>query len=101
MACKLIFSQEAERELDAIIAYHVDTLCNPRAALVLLDEIEAKLRAVYEAPTIHAISREPQLALYGYRVVPVRRYLVLCKLENDEVRVAHVFHGSQNCAQLI
>lgn len=67
----------------------------------MLGEIEVKLRVVCEAPAIHAISREPRLALYGYRVVPVRRYLVPYKLENDEVRAAHVFHGSQNCVQLI
>lgn len=101
MACNLVFSQEAERELDVIIAYQTDVLCNPRAALVLLDEIEAKLRAVCETPTMHAISREPRLALYGYRVAPARRYLILYKFENDEVRVAHIFHSSQNYAQLV
>ena len=40
MACKVNITDSAKAELDEIVAYFVETLCNPKAAVSLLEDFQ-------------------------------------------------------------
>ena len=101
MAFKRVILREAQREYRNIVAYLVEVLKSPRAATDFMDEFEYQLGLVTENPSLHAPSRLPELAARGYRSMLVKHYIVLYKVVGHSVVIAHIFHQSQDYAQLI
>ena len=101
MAYKTIILREAQREYESIVAYMVETLDNLQAARAFRDEFRLRVDQVCELPTMCPLSRMPELAARGYRTLIVANYVVLYKISENAIVIAHVFHQSQDYAPLV
>ena len=95
---KLLVSPAADRDLDSILSYLINELCNPQAAGNLLDEVESPYDALVETPEAFELCRDERLADLGYRKVQVGNYLMIYQYDSemDEINVLRFFHESQN-----
>ena len=50
MAYKVRITNSAKAELDEIVAYFVNTLCNPKAAVSLLEDFNEQKSYLYDDP---------------------------------------------------
>ena len=101
MAFNLVISSAAKNEYEAIAAYLAETVCNPKAAAEFCDEFDWQLSLVCEMPYMRSLSHLPELAALGYRSVCVGNYVILYKVMEDMVYVAHIFHQRQDYARLV
>ena len=95
---KLLVSPVANRDLDSILSYLINELCNPQAAGNLLDEVESAYTALVENPEVFEMCRDQRLAELEYRKVQVGNYLMIYQYDSklDEINVLRFFHESQN-----
>ncbi len=100
---KLRLAPSADRDLDAILAYLINELCNPQAAEGLLDEIESAYDTLEENPEAFELCRDQRLAELEYRKVRVGSYLLIYWYDSelDEVNVLRFFHESQNYLEML
>lgn len=78
--------------------YIAETLENPQAARRLLDDLEAAIRSLSVLPMRFRLLPLATWRNRGYHAMPVRRYLVVYRVDSSTrtVHVARVFHSSQN-----
>ena len=95
---KLLVSPAADRDLDSILSYLINELCNPPAAGNLLDEVESAYDALVANPEAFEMCRDQRLAELEYRRVQVGNYLMIYQYDSalDEINVLRFFHKSQN-----
>ena len=95
---KLLVSPAADRDLDSILSYLINELCNPQAAGNLLDEVESAYDALAETPEAFEMCRDQRLAELEYRKAKVGNYLMIYQYDSklDEINVLRFFHESQN-----
>lgn len=95
---KPLVSPAADRDLDSILSYLINELCNPQAAGSLLDEVESACDALVETPEAFEMCRDQRLAELEYRKVQVGNYLMIYQYDSelDEINVLRFFHESQN-----
>lgn len=101
MAYKLVISERAERHIDNIIDYVVNTLKNPGAARAILSDIEEVYdKLEYMADSL-GYCNDYYLAERGYRkiILSSHNYLIIYRIEGDEVRISGVFHIREEYAQ--
>lgn len=101
MAYRVVILDEAQKEYEAIVAYLIDVLQSPQAAINFMDEFDYQVSIIRENPFIHNLSRMPELAAKGYRTVLVNHYIALYKTSQDLIVVAHIFHQTQDYARLV
>jgi plasmid stabilization system protein ParE len=101
MACKVIESLEARRDLWSALEYLelVDEI--KKAARNLAADYKSFKQNVERFPEMYPLSSEPRLASLGYRKVQAGKYLALYKYESGTVKVAHLFHRAQDYAKLV
>ena len=101
MAYKRIILDSAENERDRIVKHLIaETGCTSPATR-FLDAIDREVDVVSEFPTLHALSRMPELAEKGYRAALVGNYVMLYTFSEDTVFIAHIFHQCQDYASLV
>ena len=95
---KLLVSPAADRDLDSILSYLINELCNPQAAGNLLDEVESAYDALVETSEVFELCRDRRLAKLGYRKAKIGNYLMIYQYDSelDEINVLRFFHESQN-----
>ncbi len=96
MAYDVVFTTTFEYDYRGILVYLVDVLNTPVAAGSLLEEIDQMILNLESTPELFAISRKKSLALYSYREYPVKNYVAIYRIENNQVFLIHMFHASQN-----
>lgn len=101
MAYKYVFLDQAKAELSEVTAYLSATTGSDKVSLGLLDEAERMVDLICEFPTMHALSRMPELAEKGYRAALFGSYVMLYTLSEDTVCIEHVFHQRQDYAHLV
>jgi plasmid stabilization system protein ParE len=101
MPYKLIVLDSAYAEIDNIAHYIKVNLGSPIAASDFLDELFYQLNLVCENPYIFAVSNFPKLKALSYRVFFVKKYIGLYKVVEDAVVFAHIFHQTQDYANLV
>ncbi len=101
MACKKVILDEAQREYRTIASYLAEVLKSPQAAANFMDTFDRQLSLIAETPEIFALSRVPELAARGYRTALANNYIMLYKVHEGMVVVAHVFHQTQDYARLV
>lgn len=101
MAYKKVILKSAQAEYRDIVSYLVEVLKSPQAAARFMNEFDYQLDLIAEAPEMFSLSRMPELAARGYRAAHVDNYLMLYKIQGQNVVVAHVSHQSQDYARLI
>ena len=99
MAYKVLATQKAEEDLDAIIQYMVETLYNPDAASSLLDKIEALYDRLSESPFIYALCIQPLLSAQSYRKAVIGGYVALYKVDGNTVYIERYFSDLEDYAK--
>ena len=99
----IITTHHADLDLDSIVDYIVNTLCNPSAAVHFLDELEGNYEAVAKNPRLFAVSTDPSLAQRGYRKIVVGNYVALYTVEDDTqtITIVRLFYGRQDYANFL
>lgn len=102
MACKVSWTDAAERDVDSITRYIVQGLSAPAAASKLLDELEKAVERIASFPELYEVSPLTPLAKRELRACFVKRYVILysCHPENG-VTTARVFSTLQDYASII
>lgn len=101
MAYSVTIASEAMREYEQILSYLSGTLKSPGAAKGFADEFMRQVDSVRDNPELHALSRMPELAAKGYRPLFIKNYVVLYKVHDGAIVIAHIFHQSQDYARLV
>ena len=101
MAYNVLVTEKAEEDLDGIVQYLTRKLCNPDAAISLLEEIEKLYDRLSENPYMYSVCAHPLLADREYRKAVLGGYLALYKVEGSAVYVARYFSGLEDYAQKI
>ena len=103
MAYKLIISERAGAHLDSIIGYTVHTLKKPGAAAAILTDMEEAFDRLESMPESFAYCNDLHLAQRGYRKVLLSRhdYLMLFRIDNDEIHISGIFHMKEDYANKV
>ena len=100
MACEVRIQPTALRELEDVVTY----LSSFGSSTVksFLVEWEKTLEELRDGTVKHRLSRMDVLARLGYRTVLLGSYVVLLFQDgNDMIVIAHLFHQSQDYADLV
>lgn len=81
----------AETDLTEIIDFV--TRDSPRAALEMLDKIDARIRVLADFPEIGSIPKDFRLQQLGYRIQVVEAYLVFYVVKPEAVEIRRILHG--------
>ena len=84
MGYKVLRTESAEKDLDEIISYLVEKLCNPPAAVELLSAIDATYTRLEETPFLYALCQHKLLSRCGYRKVFIRGYLLIYRVDEEQ-----------------
>lgn len=98
MGFKLTITEAANQDMDKILSYILNNLCNPKAAIDLANDIEAKYDEVCLHPYMFEESRDKILKSKGYRRIPVQNYVILYKVDkkNKVIYITRIFYCGQN-----
>lgn len=99
MASKVRIQPSALRELESIVGYL--SAFGPATAASFLEDWNGVLEELRDGVVEHRFSRFEVLARLGYRTVLVRGYVVLYFGEGSDAVVAHLFHRSQDYANIV
>lgn len=94
MLFNILMTEPAERDLDAITAYLVQTLHTPTAARHLLRQIDRTIEQLTITPEMYGLIWADTV----FRKVPLGNYLMIYRIDSDThtVWILRFFHGSQN-----
>ena len=101
MACDYALLPRAQEDFEEIVRYLSVELDSKRAAVRFVEEFESKILLACECPEMHPLSRMPEVASRGYRVMPVMRYVVLYAYRDGRIVIAHIFHSLQDYARYV
>jgi plasmid stabilization system protein ParE len=99
MACRVRIQPTAQRELENTVEYLFGF--GPNTAQAFLAEWESVLESLRDGLVEYRLSRFEPLAKLGYRSVLMKSYVVLYFKEKDDVVIAHLFHQSQDYANIV
>jgi plasmid stabilization system protein ParE len=103
MTYKIVVTAPAERDLDGIIGYIIESLENRSAAAALLDAIGRCYSDIESMPLMYEACRDPYLKSLGYRKAIINNYIMVYKVdeERETVYIMRFFHGKQDYEKLI
>ena len=74
----------AEQDIDSVLAYITETLCNAKAAIDLLDKIEHAIETICEFPYSATDCKFFLVADENIRHVLVGNYVIIYEINEDE-----------------
>ena len=100
MAYNVVITNKAEHDLDEIIDYMVNELCNMEAAQNLVDELKKHYDMLSQTPNLFEACPQILLQQSAYRKVVVRGYVLIYRVDEDKsvVYVERFFSELQNFA---
>ena len=98
MAYSVVITDEAARDLDAILNYLVEQLHTPKAAAGLMAEYNEILDNLERYPYMFEESRISAHRKAMYHKFLLGKYVGLYQVDETKkcVTIARIFHGSQN-----
>ena len=98
MVYNLIITERAEELLDNLVYHLIYRLKNPQAARHLMDNISDVYDKLEENPYQFPDCRDAFLKSKGYReaVASDMNYIVIFRIEDNDVYILGVFHGLEN-----
>ena len=105
MACKVNITDSAKAELDEIVAYFIGTLCNPKAAVSLLEDFQEQKSYLYDDPYTFSLCPILTLQKKGYRrFIFKQNYIALYLIEDEKdkkiVTIMHIFNARRDYEKL-
>ena len=92
------FSDQAFDDIDDIIDYIKNELCNPQAAARFFDKINQKTLLLGKNPYTYPLYHDEELSAKGLRFVVIGNYLMFYTIDEDSsvVNIARVVYGGRN-----
>ncbi len=101
MAHNVLVAEAAQAALVEACAYIGSVLCEPSAAVTLLDEFDRFVESVADLPEMYPLCQEKRLAAKGIRKALICGYVALYVYDGDEVNIIALFHQTQDYARLL
>ncbi len=101
MAHNVLVAEAAQAALVEACAYNGSVLCEPSAAVTLLDEFDRFVESVADLPEMYPLCQEKRLAAKGIRKALICGYVALYVYDGDEVNIIALFHQTQDYARLL
>lgn len=98
---KLIVYSSAKEDMEQIIRYISEELCNPMAALKQIDDINSALDKVCLFPGCCPFTDNEYVKDKTIRKLIVNNYIVFYRVKGEEVHVVRVIYGMRNYATLL
>ena len=100
---KINISELAHYDLDQIVSYITVNLASPMAATNFLDQVEKCYDYLKHNPYMYAKCQNIRLKKEGYRKIPIKNYLLVYKIveEDKTVNILRLFYGAQDYLELI
>ncbi len=99
MAYSVRIQPTALRELESAVEYLL--AFGQGTASSFMSEWEAMIEDLRDGTVEHRLSRFEVLARLGYHTVLLKGYVVLFFYEGEQVVVSHLFHQSQDYANIV
>lgn len=98
MACSFVLTEKAQSDLDGILFYIKEHLCNEKAAKDFFQTFCDILDRICRFPESAAILKNRFIDDYEIRKVPVKNYLIYYYVNSDKERVVvlSVRHSLEN-----
>jgi len=80
-------TEPAEGDIIEAVKYITEQLLNPSAAGKLLDDAENAIYSLTDMPQRHALVKDDDLAILGFRFMPVNNYLIFYIVREDKKTV--------------
>lgn len=87
MTYKIIYTQKALADLDAVASYIKLKLCNISASERILENFFGEGDSLVTFPTRYPLCHDEVLHMWGIRFVPVKNYLLFYIVREDEQKV--------------
>jgi plasmid stabilization system protein ParE len=99
---KIVITELAEQDLDAIVEYIALKLKNRKAATDFLDEVENCYQYLATMPKMYSVCDEPEMNVKGYRKVPIKNYLAVFSLDetNNTVTILRFLYSARDFYKL-
>lgn len=103
MSYKIYATSLAMQDLDSIINYISEELCNPTAASSFLDVVDKCYDNLERMPLMFEQCNNPRLRDMGYRRAVIKNYIMVYRIEETErtVYILRFFYGAQEYEKLI
>ncbi len=98
MAYNVAITASAEKDLDAILRYIVEELCNVDAAVSFADEVQEKYDVLSDNPHAYEAMQHELLKQRGYRRVVISNYVMVYFIKEEEstIYIMRFFYGRQD-----
>ena len=98
MIYKTVFTEQAEKMLDCIVNYLLNTLENVQAANHFLNETNNLIQRLEDNPYQFPVCKDTFLFKKGYREALINKmnYIIIFKIENELVYILGIFHQLEN-----
>lgn len=87
MTYKIIYTQKALADLDAVASYIKLKLCNVSASDCIVEKFFGEGDSLASFPTRYPLCNDAFLRAWGIRFVPVKNYLLFYVVREDESAV--------------
>ncbi|MCL1884951.1 MAG: type II toxin-antitoxin system RelE/ParE family toxin [Defluviitaleaceae bacterium] len=103
MEYKVIYQPRAINDLDEITRYISKELYSQESAVQLLHEVEAETSSLDFMPKRYALVSNAKLAKQGFRLIPVRNYLIFYVVNEKEktVNIISVMYNKRDWGNLL
>ena len=101
MAYKVVFDESAIVEYVEIVDYLVATKSSKTAAKNFVAEMQKILDLIAANPDNFGLIKIKQLRKLGFDKVNINNYLMLYKVKSNKINIKHIFHQSQDYANLV
>lgn len=101
MTYKIVVTDTYSLEYEKILKYLTSMLKEKSAAKNLNDEIDNIVGLISTNPNLFGLSLNKELKKRKYHKVTVANYLILYKVIDNKVFLSHIFHQSQDYANLV
>ena len=98
MSYKVVITINAQEDMDSIVEYMINCLCNTQAARNFLDSLNHTLDLLKSNAESYKLCSNKKLSALGYRQLNLikTRYFLLYRVEQDIVFIDGVFHEVQD-----
>lgn len=103
MGYNVFVTHLARRDLDEIIDYITNTLCNPEAARNLLREFENNVAFLKESPYMFPMCSDRYLQQKGYRKMLIKKYVALYTVSEEScaVVIARIVYAKRDYSAIL
>lgn len=100
---RLVITELAHNDLEAITDYLSTELDNPIAACAFLDEIEKCYSCLHSNPFIYAKCTDVRLEKEGYRKALIKNHILFFKVSENEKKVIvyRIIYGARDYLKLL